>query len=94
VNYVRHVRNPGPVLPVPGAPRAAPFWLPSILRHLRRMRWGTTITVPGDAYMPTLINGIVYLTQSIDDEHVNSGRAKLFNDAFVQDLIADMKPSS
>jgi len=47
--------------------------------------------VPGDAYMPTLINGIVYLTQSIDDEHVNSGRAKLFNDAFVQDLIADMK---
>jgi len=44
------------------------------------------ITAPIDAYFPTVVDGTVYLAESVDDEHVNSGRAKLFLDAFTQSL--------
>ena len=33
-----------------------------------------------------MVEGAVYLAESVDNEHVNSGRAKLFQDAFVQGL--------
>jgi hypothetical protein len=32
------------------------------------------------------VDGVVFLAESIDNEHVNSGRAKLFQDSFVQGL--------
>ena len=44
-----------------------------------------TIDLP-NAYEPVLIDGVVYLAQSIDNEHVNSNRAKLFQDSFLQSL--------
>jgi hypothetical protein len=44
------------------------------------------ITFPTDAYFPTVVDGTVFLAESIDNEHVNSGRAKLFQDSFVQGL--------
>lgn len=90
VNYIRHVRNPGTFFLYP-PPQSGTILVAEYSAVPAPYALGDTITVPGDAYIPTLINGIVYLTQSIDDEHVNSGRAKLFNDAFIQDLIADMK---
>jgi hypothetical protein len=39
-----------------------------------------------DAYLTSVVEGTVYLAESIDNEHVNSGRAKLFQDAFTQGL--------
>jgi hypothetical protein len=45
-----------------------------------------TILAPSNAYLPSLVDGVVYLAQSIDDEHISSGRAKLFSDAFTQGL--------
>ena len=44
------------------------------------------ITFPIDAYFPALVDGVVFLAESIDNEHVNSNRAKLFQDSFVQGL--------
>jgi hypothetical protein len=44
------------------------------------------VTFPTDTYFPAVIDGTVFLAESIDNEHVNSGRAKLFLDAFVQAL--------
>jgi hypothetical protein len=35
------------------------------------------------AHAPALVDGIVFLAQSVDDEHINSGRAKLFYDSFI-----------
>ena len=49
------------------------------------------MTAPPTAYMPSLIDGVVYLTQSIDDEHVSSGRAKLFLDSFGQWLSTSLQ---
>jgi hypothetical protein len=32
------------------------------------------------------VDGVIFLAESIDNEHVNSGRAKLFQESFVQSL--------
>jgi hypothetical protein len=50
-----------------------------------------TIAVLPDAYFSALVDGVVFLAESIDNEHVNSGRAKLFLDSFVQTLGVDLQ---
>ena len=48
-------------------------------------------TVPlVDAYMPAVIDGVCWLMESIDAEHVESGRAKAFKDAFEGALTAGL----
>jgi hypothetical protein len=39
-----------------------------------------------DSFLTTVVDGTVYLAESVDNEHVDSGRAKLFYDSFVQSL--------
>ena len=39
-----------------------------------------------DGYFPCVVDGSVWLLESVDNEHVNSGRAKMFMDSFVQGL--------
>ena len=34
-----------------------------------------------DSYLPVLVDGMTWLAESIDDEHVNSQRAKMFMDS-------------
>lgn len=46
---------------------------------------GDTIDLP-DAYFTVIVDGVIFLAESVDDEHVNSGRAKLYQDSFVQSL--------
>ena len=41
-----------------------------------------------DEYVPALTDCVVFLASSIDDEHVASGRAKLFYDSFLNQLGA------
>lgn len=49
--------------------------------------WNETLNVLDKhiprAHAPALVDGIVFLAQSVDDEHINSGRAKLFYDSFI-----------
>jgi hypothetical protein len=45
-----------------------------------------TITAVSDAYFPSLVDGTVFLAESVDNEYINSGRAKLFFDSFVSGL--------
>ena len=49
----------------------------------------STIPLP-DAYMPTVIDGTCWLMESIDAEHVESGRAKSFKDSFEGALTAGL----
>ena len=39
-----------------------------------------------DAYFPAIVDGTVFLAESIDNEHVNSNRAALFQQSFSQAL--------
>lgn len=43
------------------------------------------IVIP-DSYLPVLIDGVVWLAESIDDEHVNSQRAQMFMQSFMTGL--------
>ena len=39
-----------------------------------------------DVFYPVVLDGMVYLSESVDDEHVNSNRAQMFQQSFTQAL--------
>lgn len=47
---------------------------------------GDTITELHETYKASLVDCTIFLAQSIDDEHISDGRAKLFFDSFLQGL--------
>ena len=83
VNYMRHVRNPTRFFlyprPVTGVQLLAEYAVaPPEYTQFEE------ITHPLDTYFPVLVDGVVFMAESIDNEHVNSGRAKMFQDSFAQ----------
>lgn len=48
-------------------------------------------TIPlQDAYYPAIVDGTVWLMESVDAEHVESGRAKMFQESFKEQLTAGL----
>jgi hypothetical protein len=85
VNFMRHVRNPYRYFLYP-APVAGVELLAEYAQTPPDYTLDATIVELRDAYLPVVVDGTVFLAESIDNEHVSSGRAKLFQDAFVQAL--------
>ncbi len=85
VNFMRHVRNSNTYFLYP-RPASGVTLLAEYAKVPTDYGLSDSIEAPIDAYFPTLVDGVVYLAESIDDEHVNSGRAKLFFDTFTQGL--------
>lgn len=85
VNFMRHVRNPNRFFVYP-APAAGVVLVGEYAQTPPDYDLDDEITYPTDAYFPAAVDGVVFLAESIDNEHVNSGRAKLFQDSFVQAL--------
>lgn len=85
VNFMRHVKNPTRFFLYP-RPTSGIVLIGEYAQVPPTYSLGSTISVLPDSFLPTLVSGVVYLSQSIDDEHVLSGRAKLFLDSFTQDL--------
>jgi hypothetical protein len=85
VNFMRHVRNPNRFFLYP-APAVGVVLVGEYAQTPPDYTLNQEITFPTDAYFPTVVDGTVFLAESIDNEHVNSGRAKLFQDSFVQGL--------
>lgn len=85
VNFMRHVRNPNVYFLYP-RPATGVILLAEYAKVPTDYSLTDPIVAPIDAYFPTLVDGVVYLAESVDDEHVNSGRAKLFLDSFTQAL--------
>lgn len=85
VNFMRHVRNPNVYFLYP-RPSAGVILLAEYAKVPTDYALNDPIDAPIDAYFPILVDGTVYLAESVDDEHVNSGRAKLFLDSFTQGL--------
>lgn len=52
---------------------------------------GDTIALLSDAYFPVVVDGVVWMAESIDNEHVTSQRAQMFQQSFVQQLQANME---
>jgi hypothetical protein len=90
VNFMRHVKNPDRYFLYP-RPTAGVILVGEYAKSPIDYALGATISVISDVYFPVIVDGTVFLAQSIDDEHVDSGRAKLFYDSFTQQLGATLQ---
>lgn len=88
-NYMRHTRHPNKYFLYP-RPIANIVLVGEYIQVPANYAASANITVLPDAYLPVLVDGTVFLAESIDDEHVNSGRAKLFLELFSQALGAGL----
>lgn len=85
VNFMRHAQNPNKFFVYP-APVEGTVLIGEYAKSPPNYTSGQTITVPPDMYFPVIVDGVVFMAESIDNEHVASGRAKLFLDSFTQAL--------
>jgi hypothetical protein len=85
VNFMRHVRNPNKFFVYP-RPISGVTLVGEYSQSPTDYGLGDTILLLPEAYFPTIVDGTVFLTESIDDESVSAGRAKLFQDSFVQSM--------
>lgn len=85
VNFMRHVRNPNRFFVYP-RPSAGVVLVGEYAQTPPDYTLNQEISYPIDTYFPVVVDGVVFLAESIDNEHVNSNRAKLFQDSFVQSL--------
>jgi hypothetical protein len=90
VNFMRHVKNPDRFFLYP-RPQAGVVLVGEYAATPPNYAVGDTIAVLSDVYFPVVVDGTVFLAESIDDEHVQSGRAKLFYDSFVQQLGTNLQ---
>jgi hypothetical protein len=88
--YIRHPRNPRAYFLYP-RPTAGTVLVGEYVVTPPVYALADSIAVLPNAYFGALIDGTVYLAESIDNEHVNSGRAKMFYDSFVQTLGVDLQ---
>jgi len=85
INWMRHVRNANKFFIYPQAPAAQTLDIE--YSQVPADYDGTTaVTLLSDAYFPVVVDMVVYLVEVVDNEHVTSGRAKLFLDAVEQML--------
>lgn len=85
VNFMRHVRNPNKFFLYP-RPRAGIVLIGEYAQTPPAYSISSTIALLPDAYFPTVVDGTVFLVESVDDESSTSGRAKSFLDSFTQSL--------
>jgi hypothetical protein len=90
VNYMRHPRNPTTFFVYP-QPATSTEVVAEYVAVPTAYTLVDTITHPSAGYFSTLVDGVVFLASSIDDEHVNSGRAQLFQQSFMQALGTDLQ---
>lgn len=90
VNWMRHPRESTRFFVYPPAPVSPAQILDVEYVRIPATYTGATTTTPiselSDAYLQTLVSGVIWLVESIDDEHVNSGRAQQFMQQFMQGL--------
>ena len=90
VNFMRHVKNPDRYFLYP-RPAAGIVLVGEYAKSPIDYTISTTIDVISDTYFPVIVDGTVYLAESIDDEHIQSGRAKLFYESFVNQLSTGLQ---
>lgn len=83
--WMRHPRDPNKFFIYPKAPVAAQVLEVEYAVSPTDTVLAGTLALP-DVYLPVIVDCTVFLAQSLDDEYVSSGRAKLFYDAFAQAL--------
>jgi len=100
VNFMRHVKNSERFFLYP-PPASGTVLVGEYAKVPSDYALTDTITTPSEAFFPTIIDGVVWLAESIEDEAVNSKRAEFFLQLFTSQLssslqsrtITDTKPA-
>jgi hypothetical protein len=90
VNWMRHPRNANRFFIYPKAP-ASQILIIEYSQSPKTYSLGETVELLADAYFPVVVDGTIFLAESIDNEHVNSNRAQLFQQSFVQALSTNFQ---
>jgi hypothetical protein len=90
VNWMRHPRNPNKFFIYPKAP-VGQVLIGEYCKTPPDYAASDVVQLLPDAYYPTVVDGVVFLAESIDNEHVNSQRAALFQQSFTQALGAGIQ---
>jgi hypothetical protein len=85
VNFMRHVRNPNKFFIYPKAPTGQ-ILVGEYAQTPPDYDGVTQVALLPDAYEPVVIDATVFIAESVDNEHVNSQRAQLFQASFTQAL--------
>lgn len=85
VNWMRHVRNPNRFFIYPKAP-AGQVLVVEYSQTPPDYAIDADVALLPDAYFPVVVDGTIFLAESVDNEHVNSNRAQLFQQTFTQAL--------
>jgi hypothetical protein len=91
VNYARHVRNPTKFFVYPPPTSGLTVSCEYVKSPTIYTDTYFPISELPNIYLPVLIDCVVFLAESQDDEHINSGRAKLYYDSFVQSLGVNLQ---
>jgi hypothetical protein len=90
VNWMRHPRNANRFFIYPKAP-ASQILIIEYSQSPKTYSLGEAVELLADAYFPVVVDGTIFLAESIDNEHVNSNRAQLFQQSFVQALSTNFQ---
>lgn len=85
VNYMRHPRNPTQFFLYP-RPAEDTILIGEYAATPATLALEANIPQPPESFFGALVDGVMFLASSVDDEHVNSGRTKVFLDSFTQQL--------
>ena len=90
VNFMRHIKNGEKYFLYP-RPSEGVVLVAEYAMSPSAYSMDESISQPPAAFLPVAVDGVVYLAESLDAEHVNSGRAKLFLDSFTQSLTVSLQ---
>jgi len=90
VNFMRHVRNPNKFFLHP-SPSAGIVLVGEYSKSPDNYLIDETIDELPETYFSAIVDGTVWLAESIDNEHVNTGRAKMYQEMFVQLLGVNLQ---
>jgi|TARA_Y100000310_G_C20699197_1_gene828093 hypothetical protein len=85
INWMRHVRNPNKFFIYPQAPAAQTLDI-EYSQVPTTYDGSTTITLLPDAFFPVVVDVMVFLLESVDNESVTTGRAKLYKESYIEML--------
>lgn len=89
ISWMREARTPNKFFIYPKAPANQTLTVSYAKTPTTSYGLTDTITELQDTYKVSLIDCTIFLSQSINDEHVLTGRAKMFFESFVQGLGMD-----
>ena len=90
VNWMRHPRANNKFFIYPKAP-ANQILTVEYAQNPPTYTAGQTVDLLPDAYASVVLDGIIFAAESIDNEHVNSNRAALFQKTFSDALAINME---